>query len=382
MDISRPCVVLQSGDFDPDADVHTFHGVVIENDEVTHGANGAKFWPADELQQAAGSLTGKPVVNGHTYDESGQPPNGAVVGKIANDGYDPDIGWIYEMEIGDSELARKLHNGHLEVSLHGGGRRGGVHESGAEIMADIVAADLAVVPYGGARGNSVNPGPSDTVAAMSAAELAGRLDAQPMTNDDTQTQTTMTTQEGRAETDPSDDVESDLDGDPEMAEVEQDKLDSLLKYKERYEEIREEKDDLKAELEETREEIEPVRDVYMKALLEHTSFSEDFYADRSVTQLQDALADVLGLSGQSRADSTTEAAAQAALQAQMTPQTSDVGSAQLSGVRDPDEDAELRAELEDARDKLDRAKGSSLGDGFVSHYETKVDELEAELEVN
>lgn len=386
------------GEFDPDDAPWTFHGTVVANDEVTHGQNGAKFWPAAELEKAAGQLAGKPIVDGHDYDENGQPPNDAVIGKVTRDAYDADVGWVYEMEVSDGDLARKLHYGHLEVSLHGGAlETGGETEDGALIMKDVFAADLAVVPYGGARANSVSPG----AAALSAGDIRAILNA--ATSDDPSRASTggesganngSTTNMSESETFQSETATAqanrDAEGDDEDVEsdgthttIERSRYETLLRIESNYQDLKDENEDLRAKLGAQETEIAEVKELYMQPLMEECNLSRGVFEGLSVPELREEHERRLGLE-----EGEGPAAAIAYQQAQAQPQTASMNEsntgfkANLGGSSVTDSirrEKEAKAELADLREKQEKA--AELGYG-ADAYGDQIEDLEAELGVN
>lgn len=334
---------LESDTFDDEAGVWTFHGTVIENDEVTNGANGKKYWPAAALEDAAGSLTERPVVDGHSYDENGNPLNAAVEGKVTNDWYDSETGWRYEMEVGDAELARKLHNNHLEVSFHGGGSNAGETDDGAATMANIYSRDLAIVPFGGARGNEVNAGtapdsPASAAALSASLEAGEELVELDSTSPDTDTgnegaESSADTNPDMTDDDNPDTPDLDLDG---RVVIDEERHAELTAAENDLEDLRDTKDSLEAELEAKDEQIEKVRGIYAGKLAELSGFSEEFFEDKDLETLESELAGQL--------DVEEDEAAEAALSGTPMPQTGDGGdsvTATLSALSD-DERKEVR----------------------------------------
>jgi len=151
-----------------DGPPYTVHGVALGNNDVTKGKSGIKKkWPSEELEQAANSLQGKNLVIDHENSVHG------VIGQVTKAGYKEDTGVVYEAELHDEELAKKIQNNLLEVSVRG------LHkevddlekdsESDALIVEDIEFKNLSVVPSGAAPSNTLQMGEH---AELSAAELA------------------------------------------------------------------------------------------------------------------------------------------------------------------------------------------------------------------
>ncbi|ELY91467.1 hypothetical protein [Natrialba taiwanensis] len=346
---------LEADTFDEDAGVWTFYGTVIENDEVTNGSHGKKYWPAAALEEAAGSLTDRPVVDGHSYDDNGQPLNEAVEGKVTNDWYDPDTGWRYEMEVGDAELARKLNNNHLEVSFHGGGANAGETDDGAATMSNIYSRDLAIVPFGGARGNEVNAGPAPdspaSAAALSASLEGGDSQLVELDNASPDTDTGNEGAESSADDNDSmtdddnpDTPDLDLDG---RVVIDEERHAELTAAETELEDLQEENEELESELEAKDEQIDKVKGIYAAKLAELSGFSEEFFEDKDIDVLESELSNQL--------DVDEEEAAEAALSGMAMPQTGDGGgesvTATLSGL--DDEEREEIAHLANRADMLD-----------------------------
>ncbi len=149
----------------------TVHGVALGDDDVTVGQSGIKkLWPAEELERAADSLEGQNLVVDHENNSSG------VVGQVTKAGYKNGTGVIYEAELFDEELAEKINNGLLEVSIRG--RHVDVEEmeendDGAKVVEDITFANLSIVPTGAAPSNTIEMGETEE---LSVAELSAFTD--------------------------------------------------------------------------------------------------------------------------------------------------------------------------------------------------------------
>jgi len=146
---------------------YTVHGVALGADDVTVGQSGIKkLWPAEELEKAADSLEGRSLVVDHNNDSDG------VVGSVTKAGYKEGTGVIYQAELFDDELAEKISNGLLEVSIRG--KHTDVEqmeetEEGAKVVEDIVFDNLSIVPTGAAPSNTIEIGETDE---LSHAELS------------------------------------------------------------------------------------------------------------------------------------------------------------------------------------------------------------------
>jgi len=155
-----------------DGPPYTVHGVALGADDVTVGQSGIKkLWPAKELKEAADSLEGRSLVVDHNNDSDG------VVGTVTKSGYKEDAGVIYEAELFDDELAEKISNGLLEVSIRG--KHTDVEQmeetdDGAKVVEDIIFDNLSIVPTGAAPSNTIEIGETDE---LSHAELSDFTDS-------------------------------------------------------------------------------------------------------------------------------------------------------------------------------------------------------------
>ncbi|AGM11341.1 prohead protease [Halogranum tailed virus 1] len=150
---------------------YTIHGVALGSGDVTHGSSGIKkLWPGEELKKAAETLQGKNLVVDHNNSASG------VVGRVTKAGYKEDVGVIYEAELFDEELAEKVKDGLLEVSIRG------YHidvdemeenEDGVKVVEGIEFDNLSIVPKGASPSNSLEMGEH---AELSVEELAAFTD--------------------------------------------------------------------------------------------------------------------------------------------------------------------------------------------------------------
>lgn len=150
-----------------DNESYTVHGIALGADDITLGSSGIKkMWPSVELEKAADTLTGKNLVIDHDNSVNG------VVGRVTKAGYKEGTGIVYEAELFDAELAEKVNNGLLEVSIRG------YHtdvddleedpDTGAKIVTNITFDNLSIVPDGASPSNSIEMGAHEE---LSAAEL-------------------------------------------------------------------------------------------------------------------------------------------------------------------------------------------------------------------
>lgn len=146
---------------------YAVHGVALGAGDVTKGASGVKKqWPASELKKSADSLEGTNLVVDHENNADG------VVGTVTKAGYKEGTGIVYEAELYDEDLADKIENGLLEVSIRG--YHADVdnleedNDTGALIVEDITFDNLSIVPQGASPSNTLEMGEHEE---LSAAEL-------------------------------------------------------------------------------------------------------------------------------------------------------------------------------------------------------------------
>lgn len=157
-----------------DSAPYTIHGVALGAGDVTTGASGLeKMWPADELRAAADTLEGTNLVEDHENSAKG------VVGAVTKAGYEDGVGVIYEAELYDDELASKIRDGLLEVSIRGFHKdvddleRDG--SNGALVVEDIEFDNLSIVPTGASPSNTLNMGKHDELSAEELSEFTESL---------------------------------------------------------------------------------------------------------------------------------------------------------------------------------------------------------------
>jgi hypothetical protein len=154
-----------------DSPPYTVHGVALGAGDVTQGASGVKKkWPASELEDAADTLEETNLVVDHNNSADG------VVGKVVKAGYKEGTGVVYEAELYDEDLADKIDNGLLEVSIRG------YHadvsdleedkETGALVVEDVTFDNLSIVPQGASSSNTLKMGEHDE---LTAAELEATI---------------------------------------------------------------------------------------------------------------------------------------------------------------------------------------------------------------
>lgn len=156
---------------------HIVHGVAHGEDELTHGLNGPKFWPADEVEAAAASLEGRPVYSSHGDGDR------IEVGAVLRAAYQEGVGVVYEAGINDAEIAEELSLGKREVSIEAGNPRDvdRHEETGAAILRGYEYTALTTPERGASPGNYTAAGSAENnpaVAALSAAALEATLDGE------------------------------------------------------------------------------------------------------------------------------------------------------------------------------------------------------------
>ena len=86
-------------------------GVALGPNDVTRGQSGEKkVWPPSTLKEAADSLTGKNLVTDH------QNSVRSVVGEVTRAYFQEEKGVVFNAELDDKDIARKIVNGRLDVS--------------------------------------------------------------------------------------------------------------------------------------------------------------------------------------------------------------------------------------------------------------------------
>lgn len=153
------------------------HGVAIGNNDVTvgHLSGERKLWTPEVLEEAADTLEGKKIVVDHENNSARE-----VIGEVTDAKFDEDTGVIYRGQIDDSELARKVDNGWLEVSPRI------IHSKEMEEHGDVKVPqsirkfdNLSVVSYGAAGSNEIELGEEE----LSAGELEDAFEDEEVVSD-------------------------------------------------------------------------------------------------------------------------------------------------------------------------------------------------------
>lgn len=163
---------------DSDGPPFTVHGVALGSGDITKGASGIKKkWPANELEEAADSLEGTNLVVDHENNADG------VVGTVTKAGYKKNTGVVYQADLYKEELAEKIENDLLEVSIRG--YHADVEnleeddETGALIVEDITFDNLSIVPTGAAPSNTLNMGSHEELSFAELQSFTASLVEEP-----------------------------------------------------------------------------------------------------------------------------------------------------------------------------------------------------------
>jgi len=111
--------VLETVETKADLDVEVpfkVSGVAIGEGDITHGKSGVPtYWAADVLRPAAPMFEGVNIVK-NTHEMNEMPPADNVIGEVTEAMYREGIGIVFEGEIVDEGIARKIDEGLLDVS--------------------------------------------------------------------------------------------------------------------------------------------------------------------------------------------------------------------------------------------------------------------------
>jgi len=159
---------------------YTVSGIAIGEGDITRGSSGIeKKWPREALKPAAETLAGRPLVVDHENDSH------AVVGKVTEAFYKEGTGVLYEAELFDEELADKIADGLLEVSIrgfHGDVSEMDESDEGAKVVEKLRFDNLSIVPMGAAPSNTVEIGPSEELSPAECAELMANAKEEELIN--------------------------------------------------------------------------------------------------------------------------------------------------------------------------------------------------------
>ena len=148
---------------------YTINGIALGAGDITVGSSGIKKkWPAEELEKAASTLEGQPLVRDHENNTSGR------VGTVTKAWYQDGVGVRYEAEIAShyEELAQDIASGIQEVSArayHDPVDELEEDENGALITTNLYFDNLSVVSDGASPSNTAEIG---SVSAGDAVAMA------------------------------------------------------------------------------------------------------------------------------------------------------------------------------------------------------------------
>lgn len=154
-------------------------GVALPSDVVANGANEedvATYWPADVVRDAAALFDKKKIVDGSEHDpetvaDNPQPSPETIIGEITATAFKPGVGVVFEGEVDDPGIAKRIDRGRVEVSPTMFRSLDGEHESGARIVDEVAAVrDLSIVAEGALTGNDIAPA-AVAMATLSAEAL-------------------------------------------------------------------------------------------------------------------------------------------------------------------------------------------------------------------
>jgi len=165
----------------------TVSGVAISAGEITRHEDGNRRWPEPQLMAAVDSLEGKHLTKNHNHDAVE-----GVVGEVTKTRYKEGVGILFEAQVYDEEVALKIQEGLLDVSVHAAHKVSHIDDDGNYVVENVRFRDLSVVPRGAADGNTVSPG------ALQVSELSEDSVAELV--EDEFTEDTMTYREALNET--------------------------------------------------------------------------------------------------------------------------------------------------------------------------------------
>lgn len=189
-------------------------GVALSEDTTTLGGSGRqRFWPAATLREAADQLEGRHIVK-NFHDLQGSANADDVIGQITQSGYQPGVGIVFEGEILDEDIARKVEHEFLDVSsVPGVGSESYDSSRDAYVVEEISGfRDIAVVPDGADQGNEISLGENPAVAALSREALAHPWDALQDTPDPEEDGPTVEDEDGPENSDDTDGADTESSG--------------------------------------------------------------------------------------------------------------------------------------------------------------------------
>lgn len=155
--------------FDEGEGDHLIHGVAMGEGDITRSQSGAElYWSADALRMAANTLEGRPLVVDH--EDSAY----AVVGEVMEANFKENVGIVYKARLTDEELAEKIQDDLLEVSIkvyRPDDEKLEEREDGVLVVDRAKIDNLSVVARGEAPSNYVEYGESDDFSEEECLEL-------------------------------------------------------------------------------------------------------------------------------------------------------------------------------------------------------------------
>lgn len=167
------------------------HGVLVPENTVLEGGQGTPFFFDPAMAEEAARVLSEQIdtdtvhIVKNFHELEGQAPADDVVGEVTAAGYSEGVGVVFEGEVTDEELARKIDLGYLDVSPTVMRALGPLDETMEARTVEAVGGfrDVAVVAQG-QPGAEVAVGPNPAVEALSRAAFdgfdaagAGRVDA-------------------------------------------------------------------------------------------------------------------------------------------------------------------------------------------------------------
>lgn len=153
----------------------TVSGVAIPENTVLEGGQGVEHFFSPEAAQEAAQVLQEQIESGETvhivknfHDTQGQAGADDVIGEVTGAGYSQGVGVVFEGEITDEDIARKVDLGYLDVSPSVARSLGPLDETMQARSVDTVAGfrDIATVARG-QPGADVEIGPNPAVEALS-----------------------------------------------------------------------------------------------------------------------------------------------------------------------------------------------------------------------
>lgn len=274
-----------------DGESHVVHGVALGEGDRTRGKHGPKAWPREVLEPAAASLADNSVT--YLYDNP-KDHGGEPIGRVTQSAYEPGVGVVYEAELRDADVAKKLALGQLEVSIEGGRPERVEHDDdGAAILHGFEFTGMAVVEKGASPSNHAAGGTAadnPAVAALSAGDIDAMLGGDDTQADDSAKAGEDLGQSGHSSDTMTEDNTDDFEALLSRLDTKEERIEELRTELSEAREARdeaiaakkeafEEKEAIEAELSETEEIAEEAAREYAAELAsEH--FSEDDLVER------------------------------------------------------------------------------------------------------